>query len=83
MLRSPYPLIQTVVLQNIRHLVKSNNAVIVGLDSSVHALFPVSIGAQVFSLALRIFVVSCYYYSWFFMNEYEYDRVKCLRRLYS
>ncbi|KAH0894059.1 hypothetical protein HID58_056488, partial [Brassica napus] len=45
LLRSPYPLIQT-VLQNIRHLVKSNNAVIVGLDNSVHVLFPVSIGAQ-------------------------------------
>ncbi|KAJ4898833.1 Vacuolar sorting protein 39 [Raphanus sativus] len=50
LLRSPYPLIQTVVLQNIRHLVKSNNAVIVGLDSSVHALFPVSIGAQIVQL---------------------------------
>ena len=60
MLRSPYPLIQT-VLQNIRHLVKSNNAVIVGLDNSVHVLFPVSIGAQVIlTLALRKFDVSCY-----------------------
>ncbi|KAF2551039.1 hypothetical protein F2Q68_00037938 [Brassica cretica] len=50
LLRSPYPLIQTIVLQNIRHLVKSNNAVIVGLDNSVHALFPVSIGAQIVQL---------------------------------
>ncbi|VVB10023.1 unnamed protein product [Arabis nemorensis] len=50
LLRSPYPLIQTVVLQNIRHLVKSNNAVIVGLDNSVHVLFPVSIGAQIVQL---------------------------------
>ncbi|KAL0798538.1 hypothetical protein Bca101_053713 [Brassica carinata] len=50
LLRSPYPLIQTVVLQNIRHLVKSNNAVIVGLDNSVHILFPVSIGAQIVQL---------------------------------
>ncbi|WZZ46363.1 hypothetical protein YC2023_042622 [Brassica napus] len=49
LLRSPYPLIQT-VLQNIRHLVKSNNAVIVGLDNSVHVLFPVSIGAQIVQL---------------------------------
>ncbi|KAL0891609.1 hypothetical protein Bca101_015592 [Brassica carinata] len=50
LLRSPYPLIQTIVLQNIRHLVKSNNAVIVGLDNSVHVLFPVSIGAQIVQL---------------------------------
>ncbi|XP_013598746.1 PREDICTED: vam6/Vps39-like protein [Brassica oleracea var. oleracea] len=50
LLRSPYPLIQTIVLQNIRHLVKSNNAVIVGLDNSVHSLFPVSIGAQIVQL---------------------------------
>ncbi|KAH0871742.1 hypothetical protein HID58_078764 [Brassica napus] len=50
LLRSPYPLIQTIVLQNIRHLVKSNNAVMVGLDNSVHALFPVSIGAQIVQL---------------------------------
>ncbi|CAN6817852.1 unnamed protein product [Brassica oleracea] len=50
LLRSPYPLIQTVVLQNIRRLVKSNNAVIVGLDNSVHVLFPVSIGAQIVQL---------------------------------
>ncbi|CAG7898802.1 unnamed protein product [Brassica rapa] len=41
--KRPYPLIQTVVL---RHLVKSNNAVIFGLDNSAHVLFPVSIGAQ-------------------------------------
>ncbi|CAN8328098.1 unnamed protein product [Cochlearia groenlandica] len=50
LLRSPYPLIQTIVLQNIRHLVKSNSAVIVGLDNSVHVLFPVSIGAQIVQL---------------------------------
>ncbi|CAH8274115.1 unnamed protein product [Arabidopsis lyrata] len=50
LLRSPYPLIQTIVLQNIRRLVKSNNAVIVGLDNSVYVLFPVSIGAQIVQL---------------------------------
>ncbi|CAF2247953.1 BnaA08g15330D [Brassica napus] len=50
LLRSPYPLIQTVVLQNIRHLVKSNSAVIVDLDNSAHVLFPVSIGAQIVQL---------------------------------
>ncbi|KAF8101569.1 hypothetical protein N665_0204s0064 [Sinapis alba] len=50
LLRSPYPLIQTIVLQNIRHLVKSNNSVIVGLDNSLHVLFPVSIGAQIVQL---------------------------------
>lgn len=47
------------MLQNIQHLVKSNSAVIVGLDNSVHLLFPVSIGAQVFTLALRIFNLCC------------------------
>ncbi|XP_010548331.1 PREDICTED: vam6/Vps39-like protein [Tarenaya hassleriana] len=50
LLRSSYPLIQTIVLQNVRHLVKSNNAVIVGLDNSVYVLFPVSLGAQIVQL---------------------------------
>ncbi|KAG5390155.1 hypothetical protein IGI04_031696, partial [Brassica rapa subsp. trilocularis] len=50
LLRSPYPLIQTVVLQIIRHLDKSNSAVIVDLDNSAHVLFPVSIGAQIVQL---------------------------------
>lgn len=70
MLRSPYPLIQTIVLQNIRRLVKSNNAVIVGLDNSVYVLFPVSIGAQVFTLALRIlmFLATAYGFSWMYMR---------------
>ncbi|GKU94529.1 hypothetical protein SLEP1_g8010 [Rubroshorea leprosula] len=49
-LRVPYPLIQTVVLQNIRRLVKSNNAVIVALDYSVYGLFPVPLGAQIVQL---------------------------------
>ncbi|GLT80012.1 hypothetical protein SLA2020_514750 [Shorea laevis] len=49
-LRVPYPLIQTVVLQNIHHLVKSNNAVIVALDYSVYGLFPVPLGAQIVQL---------------------------------
>lgn len=46
-LRDPYPLIQTVVLRNVRRLTGSNKAIIVGLDNSVHGLFPVPLGAQV------------------------------------
>ncbi|GLT39132.1 hypothetical protein SLA2020_133390 [Shorea laevis] len=49
-LRVPYPLIQTVVLQNIRRLIKSNNAVIVALDYSIYGLFPVPLGAQIVQL---------------------------------
>lgn len=46
-LRVPYPLIQTIVLPNIRHLVKSCNAVIVASENSICGLFPVPLGAQV------------------------------------
>ncbi|CAI0420056.1 unnamed protein product [Linum tenue] len=49
-LRVPYPMIQTIVLQNVRRLVQSNNAVIVALDNSVHGLFPVPVGAQIVQL---------------------------------
>ncbi|GAB4827022.1 Vam6/Vps39-like protein [Ancistrocladus abbreviatus] len=49
-LRAPYPLIQTVVLRNVRHLIKSNGAVIVSLENSVHGLFPVPLGAQIVQL---------------------------------
>ncbi|XP_065851634.1 vacuolar sorting protein 39 [Euphorbia lathyris] len=49
-LRVPYPLIQTVVLQNVRHLIQSSNAVIVALDKSVYGLFPVPLGAQIVQL---------------------------------
>lgn len=49
-LRDPYPLIQTVVLRNARHLGQSNNSVIVALDNSVYGLFPVPLGAQVLML---------------------------------
>lgn len=49
-LRVPYPLIQTVVLRNVRHLLQSNNAIIVALDSSVYGLFPVPLGAQIVQL---------------------------------
>lgn len=48
-LRDPYPLIQTVVLRNVRHIGQSNNSVIVALENSVYVLFPVPLGAQVFS----------------------------------
>ncbi|MCD7454517.1 Vam6/Vps39-like protein, partial [Datura stramonium] len=49
-LRVPYPLIQTVVLRNVRRLVRSNNAVIVALDNSVFGIFPVPLGAQIVQL---------------------------------
>ncbi|XP_061370069.1 vacuolar sorting protein 39-like [Gastrolobium bilobum] len=49
-LRGPYPLIQTVVLRNVRHLRQSNNSVILALDNSVHGLFPVPLGAQIVQL---------------------------------
>ncbi|KAF5463988.1 hypothetical protein F2P56_014106 [Juglans regia] len=49
-LRDPYPLIQTVVLRNARHLGQSNNSVIVALDNSVYGLFPVPLGAQIVQL---------------------------------
>ncbi|KAL5754650.1 hypothetical protein ACOSP7_022870 [Xanthoceras sorbifolium] len=49
-LRVPYPLIQTLVLQNVRHLLPSSNAVIVALENSVFGLFPVPLGAQIVQL---------------------------------
>ncbi|XP_027116271.2 vacuolar sorting protein 39-like isoform X2 [Coffea arabica] len=49
-LRDPYPLIQTVVLRNVRRLLQSNSAIIVALDNSVHGLFPVPLGAQIVQL---------------------------------
>ncbi|KAJ8764545.1 hypothetical protein K2173_006285 [Erythroxylum novogranatense] len=49
-LRVPYPLIQTIVLPNIRHLSQSNNAVVVALDNSAYGLFPVPLGAQIVQL---------------------------------
>ncbi|XWS42054.1 hypothetical protein CRYUN_Cryun17cG0135800 [Craigia yunnanensis] len=49
-LRVPYPLIQTIVLHNPRHLIKSNNALVVALDNSVYGLFPVPLGAQIVQL---------------------------------
>jgi len=45
-------LIQAFVLQNVRHLIESNNAIIVALSNSVRALFPVPLGAQVFPSCL-------------------------------
>ncbi|CAK9152399.1 unnamed protein product [Ilex paraguariensis] len=49
-LRVPYPLIQTVVLRNVRRLLQSNNAIIVALDYSVYGLFPIPLGAQIVQL---------------------------------
>ncbi|MED6182652.1 Vam6/Vps39-like protein [Stylosanthes scabra] len=50
-LRGPYPLIQTVVLRNVRHIHQRNNCVILALENSVYALFPVPLGAQIVQLA--------------------------------
>ncbi|OWM66372.1 hypothetical protein CDL15_Pgr013589 [Punica granatum] len=49
-LRVPYPLIQTVVLRNARHLIQSSSAVVVALDNSIYGLFPVPLGAQIVQL---------------------------------
>ncbi|XP_057955176.1 vacuolar sorting protein 39 isoform X2 [Malania oleifera] len=49
-LRAPYPLIQTVVLRNVRRLLQSNSAIIVALDNSIYGLFPVPLGAQIVQL---------------------------------
>lgn len=49
-LRDPYPLIQTVVLRNVRRLHQSAHVITVVLDNSVHGLFPVPVGAQIVQL---------------------------------
>ncbi|CAK9324261.1 unnamed protein product [Citrullus colocynthis] len=49
-LRSPYALIQTIVLRNGRHLIDSKHALVVGLDNSAYGLFPVPLGAQIVQL---------------------------------
>ncbi|KAL9241643.1 hypothetical protein vseg_015730 [Gypsophila vaccaria] len=49
-LQQPYPLIQTVVLRNVRHLVQSDGAVLISLEKSVYGLFPVPLGAQIVQL---------------------------------
>ncbi|PIN07085.1 Vacuolar assembly/sorting proteins VPS39/VAM6/VPS3 [Handroanthus impetiginosus] len=49
-LRDPYPLIQTVVLRNVRRLLQSTHVIIVALENSVYGLFPVPLGAQIVQL---------------------------------
>ncbi|XP_058777856.1 vacuolar sorting protein 39-like [Vicia villosa] len=49
-LRQPYPLIQTIVLRNVRHICQSSNSVILALDNSIQGLFPVPLGAQIVQL---------------------------------
>ncbi|XP_071701680.1 vacuolar sorting protein 39-like [Rutidosis leptorrhynchoides] len=49
-LRVPYPLIQTVVLRDVRHIHQGKNAVIVALNNSIYGLFPVPLGAQIVQL---------------------------------
>lgn len=49
-LRVPYPLIQTVVLRNVRHLIQGSNAIVVALENSIYGFFPVPLGAQIVQL---------------------------------
>ncbi|KAK4477723.1 hypothetical protein RD792_016977 [Penstemon davidsonii] len=49
-LRDPYPLIQTVVLSNVRRLLQSTHVIVVALENSVYGLFPVPLGAQIVQL---------------------------------
>lgn len=49
-LRDPYPLIQTVVLRNVRRILQSTHVVVVALESSIYGFFPVPIGAQIVQL---------------------------------
>ncbi|KVH92351.1 Citron-like protein [Cynara cardunculus var. scolymus] len=49
-LRVPYPLIQTIVLRNVRSIQQGSNAIIVALEKSIYGLFPVPLGAQIVHL---------------------------------
>ncbi|KAL4589359.1 hypothetical protein LXL04_002265 [Taraxacum kok-saghyz] len=49
-LRVPFPLIQTIVIRNVRHIQKGNNGIIVSLERSLFGLFPVPLGAQIVQL---------------------------------
>ncbi|XP_023760714.1 vacuolar sorting protein 39 [Lactuca sativa] len=49
-LRVPYPLIQTIVLRNVRHIQQGNNGIIVSLERCLFGLFPVPLGAQIVQL---------------------------------
>ncbi|KAL6542293.1 Vam6/Vps39-like protein [Orobanche minor] len=49
-LRDPYPLIQTVVLRNVRRILQSTHVIIVVLENSIYGLFPVPLGAQIVQL---------------------------------
>ncbi|KAI3516572.1 hypothetical protein L1887_15493 [Cichorium endivia] len=49
-LRVPFPLIQTIVLRNVRHIQQGNNGIIVSLERCLYGLFPVPLGAQIVQL---------------------------------
>ncbi|KAI3785289.1 hypothetical protein L1987_44405 [Smallanthus sonchifolius] len=49
-LRVPYPLMQTIVIRNVRGIQQGNNGIIVSLDQSIYGLFPVPLGAQIVQL---------------------------------
>ncbi|KAF5791362.1 putative transcription factor WD40-like family [Helianthus annuus] len=49
-LRVPFPLMQTIVIRNVRGIQKGNNGIIVSLDQSIYGLFPIPLGAQIVQL---------------------------------
>ncbi|KAI3726490.1 hypothetical protein L1987_66287 [Smallanthus sonchifolius] len=49
-LRVPYPLMQTIVIRNVRGIQQGNNGIIASLDQSIYGLFPVPLGAQIVQL---------------------------------
>ncbi|XP_068646706.1 vacuolar sorting protein 39 [Aristolochia californica] len=51
-LRPPYPLVQTVHLRDVRHLVQTKDSVIALLENFVYGLFPVPLGAQIVQLTV-------------------------------
>lgn len=56
-LRTTYPLVQTIVLRDVRLLVKSTDCIIAALGNSMYGLLPVPFGAQVpFYNAYALFI---------------------------
>ncbi|KAK9066891.1 hypothetical protein SSX86_014215 [Deinandra increscens subsp. villosa] len=49
-LRVPFPLMQTIVVRNVRGIQRVTNGIIASLDQSLYGLFPVPLGAQIVQL---------------------------------
>ncbi|XP_010258481.1 PREDICTED: vam6/Vps39-like protein isoform X2 [Nelumbo nucifera] len=47
---APHPLVQIISLHDVRFLIRSNNGILVVLDSSIYGLLPVPLGAQIIQL---------------------------------